>query len=138
MALQGSGQIKLSEIAGEFGGSAPHQMSEYYSGGSNTPSGTGSVPTSGEIQASDFYGTSNIAYINASGGNSTTNSGNYTYRTFTSSGTLTVSSIGAGSGNNTIDVFLVAGGGGSGGSLGSTAGRGGGGAGGMLSSSVTA
>lgn len=64
MALQSSGQIKLSEIATEFGGSAPHSMSEYYAGGANVPSGTGSIPTSGEIQlAADFYGTSNIIYL---------------------------------------------------------------------------
>ena len=51
MALQSSGQIKLSEIATEFGGSAPHALSEYY--------GDGNAPASGEIQlAADFYGTS--------------------------------------------------------------------------------
>lgn len=52
MALQGSGQIKLSEIATEYGGSEPHQMSEYHD--------KGNAPASGEIQlAADFYGTSN-------------------------------------------------------------------------------
>ena len=52
MALQSSGQIKLSEIAAEFGGSAPHALSEYYGAASG-------VPSSGEIQlAADFYGTS--------------------------------------------------------------------------------
>lgn len=52
MALQSSGQIKLSEIAAEFGGSAPHSLSEYH--------GKGNAPASGEIQlAADFYGTSN-------------------------------------------------------------------------------
>ena len=30
MALQGSGQIKLSEIETEYGGSAPTQLSEYH------------------------------------------------------------------------------------------------------------
>ena len=51
MALQSSGQIKLSEIATEFGGSAPHSLSEYH--------GEGNAPASGEIQlAADFYGTS--------------------------------------------------------------------------------
>ena len=29
MALQSSGPIALSEIAAEFGGSAPHALSEY-------------------------------------------------------------------------------------------------------------
>ena len=128
MALQGSGQIKLSEIAGEFGGSAPHQMSEYYSGGSNTPSGTGSVPTSGEIQASDFYGTSNISYIGASGGNSTYNSGDYTYRKFTGSGTLAVSALGT-TGNNSIEYLIVAGGGAGPNTAGGQSSGGGGGAG---------
>ena len=51
MALQSSGQIKLSEIATEFGGSEPHSLSEYYD--------KGNAPASGEIQlAADFYGTS--------------------------------------------------------------------------------
>lgn len=53
MALQSSGQISLSQIAAEFGGSAPHSLSEYY--------GDGNAPASGEIQlAADFYGTSNL------------------------------------------------------------------------------
>ncbi len=52
MPLQNSGQIKLSEIAAEFGGSAPHALSEYH--------GKGNAPSSGEIQlAADFYGTAN-------------------------------------------------------------------------------
>lgn len=52
MALQSSGQIKLSEIQTEFGGSNPIALSEYYS--------KGNAPASGEIQlAADFYGTSN-------------------------------------------------------------------------------
>ena len=51
MALPSSGEIKLSQIAAEFGGSAPHALSEYY--------GDGNAPSSGEIQlAADFYGTS--------------------------------------------------------------------------------
>ena len=50
MALQSSGQIKLSEIAAEFGGSAPHSLSEYY--------GSDTVPSSGQISFSNFYGTS--------------------------------------------------------------------------------
>ena len=55
MAITGSGQIKLTDIETEFGGSAPTQLSEYYSGGSNVPAGTQSgggvtIPTSGEIQ----------------------------------------------------------------------------------------
>jgi hypothetical protein len=57
MALQSSGQIKLSEIAAEFGGSAPHSLSEYHD--------KGNAPASGEIQlAADFYGTSNNISLN--------------------------------------------------------------------------
>jgi hypothetical protein len=37
MALQGSGAISLNEIAAEFGGTAPHSMSEYLRGGNNVP-----------------------------------------------------------------------------------------------------
>lgn len=78
MALQSSGQIKLSELATEFGGSAPHSMSEYYAGGTNVPSGTGSIPTSGEIQlAADFYGTSNVVMLV----NGTITSGSMTAKT---------------------------------------------------------
>lgn len=37
MTLQASGTISLANIAGEFGGSAPHSMSEYYRGGAHVP-----------------------------------------------------------------------------------------------------
>jgi hypothetical protein len=51
MALPSSGQISLSDIQTEFGGSNPIALSEYYS--------KGNAPASGEIQlAADFYGTS--------------------------------------------------------------------------------
>lgn len=56
MALQSSGQISLSDIATEFGGSAPHALSEYYN--------KGNAPSSGEIElATDFYGTSNATTL---------------------------------------------------------------------------
>ena len=52
MAL-GTGQLSLADIAGEYGGSAPHALSEYYN--------KGNAPGSGEIQIhADFQGTSNI------------------------------------------------------------------------------
>lgn len=60
MALPSSGAISLSNIAGEHGGSTPHSINEYYRGGSNvsnTPANS-SVPTSGQIDFADFYGTS--------------------------------------------------------------------------------
>ncbi len=62
MAIVSSGAVSLSDIATEFGGSQPHSMSEYYSGGSNVPSGVQNassvtIPTSGQISlASSFYG----------------------------------------------------------------------------------
>lgn len=61
MALQSSGQITLGEIAAEYGGSAPHALSEYHD--------KGNAPASGEIQiAADFYGTSNLQTLAYSGG----------------------------------------------------------------------
>ncbi len=64
MALPTSGPLSLSDIQGEFGGSNPISLSEYYAGGGLVPSGTsgtnGPVPTSGTISISNFYGTSNV------------------------------------------------------------------------------
>ena len=52
MAL-GTGQLSLGDIAGEYGGSAPHALSEYYN--------KGNAPGSGEIQIhADFNGTANV------------------------------------------------------------------------------
>ena len=53
MALQSSGPISNGDVQGEFGGSNPASLSEYYS------AATG-VPSSGNpISLSDFYGKSN-------------------------------------------------------------------------------
>lgn len=64
MPIVSSGQVSLGAIATEFGGSAPHQLSEYH--------GKGNAPSSGEIQlAADFYGTANtydIQYLIVAGG----------------------------------------------------------------------
>lgn len=57
MTLQSSGAISLANIQTEFGGSNPISISEYYAGGGYVPSGTGSIPTSGTISFSTFYGT---------------------------------------------------------------------------------
>jgi len=51
MALQTSGPISLNDVAGEFDGSAPHSLSEYY----GVDDG---VPGSGTISLYDFYGKS--------------------------------------------------------------------------------
>jgi hypothetical protein len=64
MALPASGPLTLADIQGEFGGSNPISLSEYYAGGGLVPAGTtgtyGAVPSSGEISIRNFYGTSNI------------------------------------------------------------------------------
>jgi len=51
MALQSSGQISLLNVATEFGGSAPHSLSEYYGAAAG-------IPSSGAISLGDFYGAS--------------------------------------------------------------------------------
>ena len=62
MALQSSGAISLSDIQTEFGGSSPTSLSEYYRGGSNVinASVNNSIPTSGAISLTDFYGTEGV------------------------------------------------------------------------------
>ena len=92
MAL-GTGQLSLGDIAGEYGGSAPHALSEYYS--------KGNAPGSGEIQVhADFQGTSNYVAISSSGGSVST-SGDYKFVTFTSSGTWAVTAA-SGAASNTV------------------------------------
>jgi hypothetical protein len=67
MALPSSGPLSINDIAGEFGGSTPHAMSEYYAGGGLVPAGTsgtyGAVPSSGALSIQNFYGTSNFVPI---------------------------------------------------------------------------
>tara|TARA_R110000744_G_scaffold64262_4_gene132198 strand:+ start:551 stop:1135 length:585 start_codon:yes stop_codon:yes gene_type:complete len=53
MALPSSGVLSIGDIAGEFGGAAPHALSEYYGAAAG-------VPASGTIAISDFYGTSSV------------------------------------------------------------------------------
>ncbi len=64
MALQSSGPISLAQIRGEFGGSIPDSMSEYYRGGAHVDStpDTASIPLSGAISISNFYGTAATVY----------------------------------------------------------------------------
>ena len=59
MALQSSGTITLAQIQAELGGSNPISLSEYYRNGSFVTSNNTSVPTSGAISMSNFYGASN-------------------------------------------------------------------------------
>ena len=55
MGLQTSGVISLLNIANEFGGSAPHSLSEYFSKDGS--------PASGVISIGDFYGRSDAVVI---------------------------------------------------------------------------
>lgn len=67
MTLQTSGRISLLDIVGEFDGTSPHNLTEYY--GADT-----GVPSSGRISLFDFYGKSaiqNIFYITSTSINDT-------------------------------------------------------------------
>ena len=61
MALPSSGSLSMSQIAGEFGGSTPHSLSEYYGAADG-------IPSSGQISISNFYGKSAITYHTISNG----------------------------------------------------------------------
>ena len=63
MTLASSGTLTLNDIQGEFGGSNPIGLNEYYRGGSLVPnhSNTSSIPTSGTIDVQDFHGTSSAS-----------------------------------------------------------------------------
>lgn len=114
MALQTSGQITINDIVGEFGGTAPHGLNEYYGADSG-------VPTSGQISLSNFYGATNFVNMIATGGTIYT-TGGYRYHKFTSSGTFNISAIGS---VTSIQYLLVGGGGAGGGRHGAGAGAGG-------------
>ena len=116
MAIPSSGDVTLSEIQTEFGGSNPISMSEYYAGGSNVPSGTtgnnGEIPSSGPLQMDDFRGSVLQSFMSASGGSVST-SGNFRIHTFTGNGTFTINTAGEGTNfAGKVDVLSVAGGGG--------------------------
>lgn len=53
MTLQTTGTLSITDIVGEFGGTAPHGLQEYY--GVDV-----AIPTSGPISILDFYGASAI------------------------------------------------------------------------------
>ena len=66
MTIVSSGAISINSLVSEYGGSAPHSMSEYYRGGSLVAnhSNNGNVPTSGTISLSNFYGQNNQSPTN--------------------------------------------------------------------------
>ena len=133
MAITGSGQVSLADLQTEFGGSAPTALSEYYRNGSaGVPNGASAVPESGEIQFSDFYGTSAYTPTAATGGSTadvTISGRQFRVHTFTSSGTFAVTTAGT---EAEVEFVLVAGGG----TGGNKKHGGGGGAGGYISSVV--
>lgn len=56
MVLPSSGALSLGDIGTEFNDTTPTSISEFY----NPPAGVGgSIPSSGEISFSDFYGSTN-------------------------------------------------------------------------------
>jgi len=61
MAVTSSAPISITDLVTEFGGDAPHALTEYYRGGSLVPNTTAnnSVPTSGAISLTDFFGATN-------------------------------------------------------------------------------
>ena len=72
MAIQGSGQIKLTELATEFGGTAPYSLKAYYNGGGRVPSNNTNVPTSGAIGLKNFYNAVNRVALSVILGTNTT------------------------------------------------------------------
>ena len=56
MTLPSSGTISINSLVGEFGGSTPHALNEYYRNAGLVTSGNTNVPTSGALSLSDFYG----------------------------------------------------------------------------------
>ena len=66
MPIPGPGTaISINTIVAEFGGTAPHSLSEYYRGGGlvpNTPTNS-AIPTSGQIAIGNFYGSANRSTV---------------------------------------------------------------------------
>jgi hypothetical protein len=81
MAIQGSGQIKLTELATEFGGTAPYSLKAYYRGGGRVPTNNTNVPASGAIGLKNFYNAVNRVTLTQ------------TYSTNTTQTTLNVSAL---------------------------------------------
>lgn len=65
MAIPASGQVTLSDLQIEYGGTDPISIDEYYRGGAYVPSGAGTatIPASGAITLDNFRGTSKTAVV---------------------------------------------------------------------------
>ena len=55
MPCPASGQISIQDLVDEFGGTAPHSMSEYYRNAGLVPGNNTNVPESGEFKLTDCY-----------------------------------------------------------------------------------
>lgn len=105
MALQGSGNISLADIAAEFGKTAPYSLTDFYRGGAwvaNSPANAG-VPASGSISLTNFYNAAKYLDI--------TGTPNFGSDVSSSPGTKTsntmVYTVPAGTGTISIDVTAV-------------------------------
>ncbi len=67
-----TGPVTLQMIATEFGGTAPHNLSEYYAGGAYVPSGTtginGPIPSSGQLSLGMFRGSRIVTTVSFTAG----------------------------------------------------------------------
>lgn len=68
MPVPSSGQVKLSDLVAEFGGDAPHALSEYYRDAGRVPGNNTSIPTSGQFRFSNAYGAVNEIAVAATSG----------------------------------------------------------------------
>ena len=59
MAIQSSGPIRFSDLAAEFGDTAPHSFSEFYREGGKVPGVNSAVAASGAIRLGTFYNSVN-------------------------------------------------------------------------------
>jgi len=65
MTIKTSGSLSITtDIAAEFGGVAPHSISEFYDGAGLVPAGANpNIPSSGAVSFSNFYGAVNVITI---------------------------------------------------------------------------
>ena len=123
MTLPSSGAISFSMIAGEFGGSTPHSINEYYRGGANVPNSSvnNSIPTSGQISLNSFYGGSAVSpdpYFSFTVQSYTINSGKVSFNYWGANSSMSDGSVITNNGNsytitncdkiqgNGFDVFI--------------------------------
>jgi hypothetical protein len=78
MTLQSSGAISIANLASEYGGSAPHSLSEYYKGGGLVPNTVGETVTAASLSGSVYDGRGGGYTIYPA-----INSGGYIYRSYT-------------------------------------------------------